>query len=228
MCKFLKMLCYNYPVKYYLVFLGLVFYIQEKEYVMNFFISEKNLAIYATLFVIAAIAGIIVGCRVSDGGVGLYTTLAIMTFGLLPFVKRIVLFIGRKVIDFASTVDLVIVMSILVFGIFYKANSGYFGQMLSYWWFVLAAFLYLVYAALKNYVLYLLIDIRDSLHKLAHGDKESINDNTDDSNSIEDVPEDSKYCPYCGKIIKKIAKKCRYCGEWLNNENSEVSNEENN
>jgi len=27
--------------------------------------------------------------------------------------------------------------------------------------------------------------------------------------------EDSRPCPICAETIKKNAKKCRYCGEWL-------------
>jgi len=27
--------------------------------------------------------------------------------------------------------------------------------------------------------------------------------------------EDEKKCPYCDEIIKKAAKKCRFCMEWL-------------
>lgn len=34
--------------------------------------------------------------------------------------------------------------------------------------------------------------------------------------------EEIKQCPYCGKEIKAIAKKCKHCGEWLTNEDSDV------
>ena len=29
---------------------------------------------------------------------------------------------------------------------------------------------------------------------------------------------DTKICPYCGKEIKAVAQKCRFCGKWLNEE----------
>ena len=39
--------------------------------------------------------------------------------------------------------------------------------------------------------------------------------------------EDTKRCPYCGEEIKAVAKKCRFCGQWLDEESNEVkSNEE--
>lgn len=34
--------------------------------------------------------------------------------------------------------------------------------------------------------------------------------------------EDTKICPYCGEEIKAVAKKCRFCGQWLNEDTNEV------
>lgn len=34
--------------------------------------------------------------------------------------------------------------------------------------------------------------------------------------------ENTKKCPYCGKEIKAVAKKCRFCGQWLNEDTNEV------
>ena len=34
--------------------------------------------------------------------------------------------------------------------------------------------------------------------------------------------EETKICPYCGEEIKAVAKKCRFCGQWLNEDTNEV------
>lgn len=34
---------------------------------------------------------------------------------------------------------------------------------------------------------------------------------------------DTKICPYCGEEIKAVAKKCRFCGQWLDEETSETA-----
>ncbi|MCM1264728.1 MAG: zinc ribbon domain-containing protein [Candidatus Gastranaerophilales bacterium] len=174
---------------------------------MNFFVSREKLIIWGILCFIAIITGTIVGFRVEDGGIGLYTTLAIISLGICPYVKRFILFVGRNVIDFATALDLILGVTILIAGIYFTKEL-----YINYWWFVLGALLYIVITVLKNYVLYLLIDIKDSLHKLAYGETEEVKINTQ-------MSEDMKECPHCGKLIKQTAKKCRYCGEWLNEEN---------
>ena len=175
---------------------------------MNFYVSKEKLILWGVLSLIAIITGIIVGCNVHDGGVGLYTTFAIVALGAYPYVKKLILYVGRHAVDFATTLDLILGASILFAGI-YCAN-----EYLSYWWFVLATLLYVVATALKNYVLYLLIDVRDSLHKLAYGE----NTEKQASKAPVSIPNDMKQCSKCGQMIKQTAKKCRYCGEWLNEE----------
>lgn len=33
------------------------------------------------------------------------------------------------------------------------------------------------------------------------------------------LADDEQFCPYCGKRIKKSAKKCRFCGKWFEDNN---------
>ena len=174
---------------------------------MNFFISRDKLIIWSVLCLVAVIIGTIIGFKVEDGGIGLYATLAIISLGICPYVKRFILFVGRNVIDFSTALDLILGATILIAGIYFTKELD-----INYWWFVLGALLYTVITALKNYVLYLLIDIRDSLYKIANGE----------SKDTIQIPKDMKHCTNCGKLIKQTAKKCRYCGEWLNEENGEV------
>ena len=47
------------------------------------------------------------------------------------------------------------------------------------------------------------------------------NNNSDNNENENDENDDTKICPKCGKTIKKIAKKCRYCNEWLDNKDGE-------
>jgi len=178
---------------------------------MNFFVSKDKLILWGALCLIALITGIIVGCKVEDAGVGLYTTCAIIALGLCPYVKRFILFVGRNVIDFATTLDLILGATILIAGIYCTNEFS-----INYWWFVLGTLLYTIVTVLKNYTLYLLIDIRDSLHKLAYGEEKGT------VKPAIQVADDTKQCPKCGQMIKKTAKKCRFCGEWLNEENKEA------
>lgn len=42
-------------------------------------------------------------------------------------------------------------------------------------------------------------------------------DNENILNTHNEKERDTKTCPFCGKTIRKIAKKCRYCEKWLDN-----------
>lgn len=65
------------------------------------------------------------------------------------------------------------------------------------------------------WLLFNIIEVRETLRQ--------IEENTRDGNNIEFnttepiLASDEKYCPNCNAIIKKTAKKCRYCNTWLNN-----------
>ena len=60
---------------------------------MNFFISRDKLIIWSVLCLVAVITGTIIGFKVEDGGIGLYATLAIISLGICPYVKRFILFV---------------------------------------------------------------------------------------------------------------------------------------
>lgn len=40
------------------------------------------------------------------------------------------------------------------------------------------------------------------------------------------VDKDTKKCPYCGKEILAVAKKCRHCGQWMPNESPQKQKNE--
>ena len=37
--------------------------------------------------------------------------------------------------------------------------------------------------------------------------------------------EETKICPYCGELINKLAKKCKYCEEWFEENNQDIAEE---
>lgn len=77
-------------------------------------------------------------------------------------IKNIVLKVARWLLDFSTTLDALMGAIILITGIYICRDS-----YINYWWFVLGAFLYSLIALIKDYALYLLVDIRDSLKILA-------------------------------------------------------------
>ena len=75
--------------------------------------------------------------------------------------------------------------------------------------------------SLISWLIFSLIDIRYLLKTISENTKREIDINPitkQESKTLPPVPaEDEKYCPYCNSIIKKNAKKCRFCNMWLGN-----------
>lgn len=86
----------------------------------------------------------------------------IVAFIYCKKIKDLVLKVARWLLDFTTTVDVLTGLSILITGIFICKEYSF-----NYWWFILGAFVYSLLALIKDYALYLLVDIRDSLKVLA-------------------------------------------------------------
>lgn len=84
---------------------------------------------------------------------------------LAKHAKDIVIKVGRKTLDICTALDVILCTIILVVG-FFKCSTEY-GISVFMWWYVLGAVVVFLATLLANYTLYLLIDIRDSLKKLA-------------------------------------------------------------
>ncbi len=76
---------------------------------------------------------------------------------------------------------------------------------------------------LSSWLFFCIIDARNLLKQIAENSenvqKKEIKIEND--TPIEPAPivlaTDEKYCSNCNAIIKKVAKKCRYCGTWIDN-----------
>lgn len=86
-------------------------------------------------------------------------------------IKNPVLEVARWLLDFATTLDVLSGVLILLAGIPISMNS--YGNV-PYWWFIVGAFVYSLIMLVKDYVLYLLVDIRDSLKILSDKAKQDI------------------------------------------------------
>lgn len=86
-------------------------------------------------------------------------------------IKNLVLKVARWLLDFTTTLDVLSGILILLAGIPISMNS--YGNV-PYWWFIVGAFVYSLIMLVKDYVLYLLVDIRDSLKILSDKAKQDI------------------------------------------------------
>lgn len=119
----------------------------------------------------------IVFCFCSNGyGVNCFCFTILFLFIILAVllsrkIKNLVLKVARWLLDFATTLDVLSGILILLAGIPISMNS--YGHV-PYWWFIVGAFVYSLIMLVKDYVLYLLVDIRDSLKILSDKAKQDI------------------------------------------------------
>ena len=81
--------------------------------------------------------------------------------------------VARWLLDFATALDVLSGVLFLLAGIPISMNS--YGNV-PYWWFIVCAFVYSFIMLVKDYVLYLLVDIRDSLKILSDKAKQDISE----------------------------------------------------
>jgi cation transport ATPase len=77
---------------------------------------------------------------------------------LSKYVKDIVICVGRITLDISTVIGVILSFICLVVGCYFSSFI---------WWYVLGSVVIFIITLLANYTLYLLIDIRDSLKKLA-------------------------------------------------------------
>lgn len=111
-------------------------------------------------------------------GTNLFCCITLVIFAIIIMVlsqkiKNLVLKVARWLLDFATTLDVLSGILILLAGIPISMNS--YGNV-PYWWFIVGAFVYSLIMLVKDYILYLLVDIRDSLKILSDKAKQDISE----------------------------------------------------
>ena len=189
----------------------------------------KQTIIISKILLVSLVIGIIfwglTGFNTYDGlPVGIIAMTSTFILSLIAVyvtrrMKNLVLLIGRFLIDFMMAIDFLIFLGCIVTGV---AITLFEGEPYGFF-FIGGGVLYLLVSVVLTYMLYLFIDIRDSLKKLAYGeDKMTTNKQVE---TTKEIVIETKKCPKCNKEIKLSAKKCRYCGEWLeSSSNGEESN----
>ncbi len=109
-------------------------------------------------------------CYTNFNGLIFFITLGVLLLcSLIPrlakHAKDIVIKVGRKTLDICTALDVILCVIVIVIG-FFQCTEEY-GISTFIWWYVLGAIVVFLVTLLANYTLYLLIDIRDSLKKLA-------------------------------------------------------------
>ena len=106
--------------------------------------------------------------------------LIIFAFIVMPKMKEFLLNSGRKILDFTTALDLLSTFAIIIVGLFISRETyGSYNEIKpTFWWWVLGGAIYFVTTIMKNYLLYILVDIRDNLKKIADSkEQKSIDEN---------------------------------------------------
>ena len=90
-----------------------------------------------------------------------------ITLWLSTKIKDIVVSVGRTVLDFGTSLNVVCSVLIIIIG-FFQCKDEYGNIEGFIWAYIGGAILFFLITLLADYTLYLLIDIRDSLKKLAN------------------------------------------------------------
>lgn len=136
--------------------------------------KKRGFFICLFLFIVLCLSALVNYLSENDGTF-LYFVVSIVLIVIAVIfcrgIKKPVLEVGRWLLDFTTTLDVLSGILILLAGIPISMNS--YGNV-PYWWFIVGAFVYSLIMLVKDYVLYLLVDIRDSLKILSDKAKQDI------------------------------------------------------
>lgn len=138
--------------------------------------KKRGFFICLFLFIVLCLSALVNYLSENDGTF-LYFVVSIVLIVIAVIfcrgIKKPVLKVARWLLDFATTLDVLSGILILLAGIPISMNS--YGNV-PYWWFIVGAFVYSLIMLVKDYVLYLLVDIRDSLKILSDKAKQDISE----------------------------------------------------
>lgn len=99
------------------------------------------------------------------GGLVLIISLIAVLMNYAKYTKDFVISVGRKILDVCTILDIFLCAIIFVIGCFqYFSENGGSSNIL---WYMIGSIVVFFITVLANFTLYLLIDMRDSLRKIA-------------------------------------------------------------
>lgn len=138
--------------------------------------KKRGFFICLFLFIVLCLSALVNYLSENDGTF-LYFVVSIVLIVIAVIfcrgIKKPVLEVARWLLDFTTSLDVLSGILILLAGIPISMNS--YGNV-PYWWFIVGAFVYSLIMLVKDYILYLLVDIRDSLKILSDKAKQDMSE----------------------------------------------------